>query len=133
MFIAAGFKAASDIRQAEILIAVANATWVATTLYLSAAIMFSAIRLVRVLKKHHRKNRQSRNRNEDVKVGILKIQIIAAVFVVSLWTYTAMVLAWVITRKAILLNTVGSIVLGVPYLLLAGFTAMAPQILLIIK
>ncbi|KAI8138689.1 hypothetical protein BJV82DRAFT_286280 [Fennellomyces sp. T-0311] len=130
--LAGGARATSNLREAEALIVTANATWFVSAFSIGVAILYAGLRLVRILKNHHRKVGQARNQ-DDVKVGILKIQLIAAAFVLCLWVYSMILMAYVVRRKTIIRNSVGSIIMSVPWVLLGGLTSIVPQLLLIVN
>ncbi|KAI8138690.1 hypothetical protein BJV82DRAFT_630171 [Fennellomyces sp. T-0311] len=128
--IAGGARADTNLPEAETLVIAANATWFASAFTISCGILLAAIRLVQILKNHHKKTRRYRNRDE-FKAGILKIQLFAAAFVICLWIYSTILMAFVARRRRIIDNTVGSVIMSVPWVLLGSLTTIAAQMLVI--
>ena len=124
--IAAASNINSDQHLAETLIRINYGIWFIWTAGIGAAVLLAGIRLVRILKSHHRKLRQGSSDNA-VRAGIFKIQVAIAAFTTCLWIFALLLLLYGCLRDLIMKNTVASIILGVGWTLTASITILVIQ------
>ncbi|KAI9498118.1 hypothetical protein BDB00DRAFT_801202 [Zychaea mexicana] len=130
--IAAGAMATKNLHLAETLIRINYSLWFIWTGGVGTSVMFAGIRLIRILRNHHKKFRQSKN-YEAVKAGIYKIQLTAFSYVICLYSFATVLLLYGILRNYIMENTKGSIFLGVVWSLLAGATTLLVELAVLIS
>ncbi|KAI9245207.1 hypothetical protein BDA99DRAFT_528255 [Phascolomyces articulosus] len=130
MTIAAGVMIDKDSYTAELLIRINYGIWFLWTGGVGNAVFFAGVRLVRILKSHHRKLRQGSN-DAAVKAGIMKIQVAIAGFAICLWIFALVLLLYGSLRDLIMRNTVGSIFLGVGWSLTASITVLVMELSII--
>ncbi|KAG2224296.1 hypothetical protein INT45_012864 [Circinella minor] len=128
--IAAGSTIDSDQHVAEILTRINYGIWFIWTAGIGTAVLLAGIRLVRILRIHHRKLRQG-STDDAVRAGIFKIQVAIAAFTLCLYFFSFVLLLYGILRDLIMENTTGSIVLGAGWSLTAGITVLVVQISII--
>ncbi|KAI8138692.1 hypothetical protein BJV82DRAFT_286508 [Fennellomyces sp. T-0311] len=128
--IAAGALAERNLFAAEILVRVNYTAWFLWTGAFGAAVLYAALRLVSILKEHHKGSRHSQS-YAAVEAGIYKIQSMAFIFTVSLWCFALFLLLFGILRDQIMRNKVVSIILGIFWTQLAQLSTLCVQILIL--
>ena len=123
---------AGRLKLGETLIRISYCTWFIWTGGIGTAVFYAAIRLVRILKQHHKKFRQGSN-YAAVKSGIFKIQIMAFSYAACLWSFAVILLLYGLLRDQIMANTTGSIFLGAAWALTAGATTIIVHFAVIIR
>ena len=130
--IAAGSNINSDQHLAETLTRINYGIWFIWTGGISTAVLLAGIRLVRILKSHHRKLRQGSS-DDAVRAGIFKIQVAIAAFTTCLWIFALVLLLYGCLRDLIMENTAGSIILGAGWTLTASITILVIQMSILFR
>ncbi|KAI9498116.1 hypothetical protein BDB00DRAFT_950538 [Zychaea mexicana] len=131
--IGAGAAAENNlIGTAETLIRVSYMLWFVWVASIGGAVLYASIRLVRVLESHHRKFRQGGS-FATVISGIYRIQLMAASFIICLWTFAAILLLYCALRDQIMANIVGSIFIGATWSILGSFTTLIALISVLVS
>ena len=121
-----------NLHIAETLIRTNYSIWLVWTGGVGVAVLLASLRLIRILKNHHKKFQQAKN-YEAVKAGIYKIQLSAFAYVVCLFSFAALLILYGNLRTHIIANTKGSIFLGVVWSLLGGATTLVVELAVLIK
>ncbi|KAI8138688.1 hypothetical protein BJV82DRAFT_582680 [Fennellomyces sp. T-0311] len=119
-----------DIETGINLIRINYGTWFVWTGGLGIAVLYAAIRLVHILRAHHKRFRQGSN-YAAVKNGIYKIQMMAFSFVICLWCFATVLLLFAAIRDQIMANTVGNIIVGTAWNFLGCVTTLIVEIAVI--
>ncbi|KAI7858370.1 hypothetical protein BDC45DRAFT_498185 [Circinella umbellata] len=130
--IAAGAIASKNVYVAETLIRTNYSIWLLWTGGVGVAVLYASLRLIRILRNHHKKFQQARN-YEAVKSGIYKIQLTAFSYVVCLFSFAAVLILYGILRSSIIANTKGSIFLGAVWALLGGATTFVVEVAVLVN
>ncbi|KAI9245209.1 hypothetical protein BDA99DRAFT_528260 [Phascolomyces articulosus] len=130
--IAAGAMAYRNLYIAETLIRTNYCIWLVWTGGIGVAVMFASLRLIRILRNHHKKFQQAKN-YEAVKAGIYKIQLTAFSYVVCLYSFATLLFLYGVLRNDIIQNTKGSIFLGVVWSILAGATTFVVELAIVVS
>ena len=114
------------------LIRINYGTWVIWTGGLGVAVLYAAVRLVHILRAHHKRFRQGSN-YAAVRSGIYKIQIMAFSFVICLWCFAAVLLLFAAIRDQILAHSVGSIIMGAAWNFLGCGTTLIVHVAVVVR
>ena len=117
---------------AEIIMSINYGLWALWTGGTGTIIFLAGVRLVRILKTHHRRNRHSSN-YADIKAGIFKIRMMASILAICLWSFGALLLMYAIFRYEIMRTTPASILIGVLWNFMAVITTIFAFLLIIFE
>ncbi|KAI8145089.1 hypothetical protein BJV82DRAFT_666998 [Fennellomyces sp. T-0311] len=117
----------SSVATAIILIRASYMMWFVWVASLGGAMCYAAVRLVRILKAHHRKHRHPSN---DVAVmsGIRKVQFLAATSVICLGGFGILLFSYSVLRDQILANKVASVFAGFARAFMCGLATLFAEI-----
>ncbi|KAI8982451.1 hypothetical protein BDF20DRAFT_867039 [Mycotypha africana] len=112
MSLAAGILAERDLGLAQTFTRLLYIMWFIHCSGLSIAVFFSGYRLIRILEEHLEKFKATGPRYVSVKTGIFKIRLVMSIIVTCLLMFAVFLLVFGILRETIIIDTIGSIVLG---------------------
>lgn len=127
MSLAAGIMASKNIPLAIIFTRLLYCFWFVHCLGLSIAVFFAGYRLTRILRGHLEKFNTSGPRYVSVQTGIIKIRIVMTIIVACLMSFAIFLLCWGVLRNLIMVNTVGSVILGTIWNLLGAVTTFGVE------
>lgn len=133
MSLAAGILAERNLKLAQTFTQILYIFWFIHCFDLSIAVFFSGIRLIRILHEHLNKFKTTGPRYVSVKTGIFKIRAVMAIITTCLMMFAIFLLIFGILRKIIIVNLVGSIVLGAIWNLLGALTTLCVEFAIIFK
>ncbi|KAI9245211.1 hypothetical protein BDA99DRAFT_543723 [Phascolomyces articulosus] len=129
----AGSFAYSNLWMAELFTHLLYGFWFLDNTLISFAVIFAGVRLINILKEHLIKFPASGPRYVAIKTGIIKIQMLVAITVICLMSFATLLLLYGILRNQIMINTAGSIFLGVVWSLLGPITTLSIELAIIIN
>ncbi|KAI8138694.1 hypothetical protein BJV82DRAFT_630197 [Fennellomyces sp. T-0311] len=130
----AGAFAESNLSLAEVFTRLLYGFWFLHNSSISTAVFFAGFRLVRILKGHLNKFKESSGpRYAAIKTGIFKIQAIVGIIIVCLMTFATFLLLYGILRDQIMTSTVGSVILGVIWTYLGPVTTVFVELAILIN
>jgi hypothetical protein len=133
MSLAAGILAQKNLPVAEVLTRILYVFWFIHCGGLSITVSFSGIRLIRILNGHLEKFNTSGPRYASVKTGIFKIRTIMGISIICLSGFAVFLLVFGILREIIIVNKVGSIVLGVLWNFLGAVSTFCCELAILFK
>lgn len=108
--------------------------WFLETSSLSVAVLYSGLRLIRILEGHLKKfNTTAGPRYTSIKTGIFKIRSVMGLIVVCLTLFASVLMLYGILRPEIMPNTIGSVVLGTVWNFLGAVCTLGIVIAVLIK
>ncbi|CAO3678337.1 unnamed protein product [Rhizopus stolonifer] len=111
--LAAGIMAEKNLHTSIMITRLLYVAWFLETSSLSAAVLYSGLRLIRILEGHLKKfNTTAGPRYTSIKTGIFKIRSVMGLIVVCLTLFASVLMLYGILRPEIMPNTIGSVVLG---------------------
>ncbi|KAI9498120.1 hypothetical protein BDB00DRAFT_801223 [Zychaea mexicana] len=132
--IVAGAYADKNLWIAELFTRLLYGFWFYNNATISAAVFFAGYRLVRILKGHLSKFKESSGpRYSAVKTGIFKIQAIVVIIIICLMTFATFLLLYGILRDQIMTSTAGSVFLGVVWQYLGPLATVFVEAAIIIN
>ncbi|KAI8136880.1 hypothetical protein BJV82DRAFT_382940 [Fennellomyces sp. T-0311] len=132
MTIAAGVIAEKHLDKAEFLVRLAHGFWFLGAFSIGSGILYAAVRLVNILKKHHQRSRRTPE-YASIQSGILKIQVMATSLVICLWVLSICVLLYSTVRDQLMSNSMAVTIISIPYILMAPITILCAEILVIFR
>ncbi|KAI7875348.1 hypothetical protein K492DRAFT_115096, partial [Lichtheimia hyalospora FSU 10163] len=126
-----GALARTNLYASEVCVRLLYVFWFIHCFSLSMAVLFSGIRLVRILNHHLTKFKSSGPRYASVKTGIFKIRAVMGIIVVCLLLFAIFLLMYGALRDKIMVNVPGSIFLGVIWNYLGPITTLCVEIAVI--
>ncbi|KAI7858385.1 hypothetical protein BDC45DRAFT_595750 [Circinella umbellata] len=127
-----GALAKTNLDMAELIMSINYGLWALWTGGTGTIIFLAGVRLVRILEAHHRRNRHSSS-YADIKAGIFKIRMMAAILAICLWSFGALLLMYAIFRYQILRTVPASILIGVLWNFMAVVTTILAYLLVIFE
>jgi hypothetical protein len=131
MSLAAGIMASKNIPLAVLFTRLLYCFWFIHCFSLSVAVFFAGFRLTRILRAHLKKFNTSGPRYVSVQTGIFKIRAVMTIIVICLMMFAVFLLCWGILRNYIMVNTVGSIILGAIWNFLGAVCTFGVEIAII--
>ncbi|KAI9476550.1 MAG: hypothetical protein EXX96DRAFT_302201 [Benjaminiella poitrasii] len=131
MSLAAGILAQRDLRLAQVFTRLLYIFWFIHCFSLAVAVFFSGFRLIRILGDHLKKFKTTGPRYISVKTGIFKIRTVMCIIVTCLLMFAIFLLVFGILREIIIVNFVGSTILGVIWNFLGAVTTLGVEIAII--
>ncbi|ORY92030.1 hypothetical protein BCR43DRAFT_497671 [Syncephalastrum racemosum] len=113
VLVSGALAAGGNEHAAQALVRVQYSLWTLHCCVLSSAVMFSGIRLVRILNGHLTKFQVGSPRYSAIKNGIFKINAVMGIITLCLMLFAAQCLLYAILRDQIMTSTAGSIALAV--------------------
>ncbi|KAI9490862.1 hypothetical protein BDB00DRAFT_523824 [Zychaea mexicana] len=117
-----GYLSTYNVRAADILVRVHYSVWAVHCVALTTTVMYSGMRLVRILNTHLEKINPGGPRYDGIKTGIVKIRAVMLCIAICLSTFAAMMVLYSILRDKIMTSTVGNMALSGVWMLLGPVT-----------
>ncbi|KAG0738557.1 hypothetical protein G6F57_001376 [Rhizopus arrhizus] len=134
MSLAAGIMAERNLGLAITFTRLLYVFWFIHCSSLGLAVLYSGVRLIRILEAHLKKfNTTSGSRYTSIKTGIFKIRTVMGIIVVCLWMFATFLLIYGILRNQIIVDKVGSIVLGAIWTYLGAVCTLGVVIAVLIN
>ncbi|KAI8149714.1 hypothetical protein BJV82DRAFT_505039 [Fennellomyces sp. T-0311] len=122
----------NDVVTAILLIRISYMAWFVWVSSISGSILYATVRLVRILKAHHKRHRRTSN-YAAVMSGIRKIQFLAVTFALCLSGFAILLLLYCALRDQILVNKAGSIFAGAAWAFMGSTATLAAEISVIFR
>ncbi|KAG1515237.1 hypothetical protein G6F47_004925 [Rhizopus delemar] len=134
MSLAAGIMAERNLGLAITFTRLLYVFWFIHCSSLGLAVLYSGVRLIRILEAHLKKfNTTSGSRYTSIKTGIFKIRTVMGIIVVCLWMFATFLLIYGILRNQIIVDKLGSIVLGAIWTYLGAVCTLGVVIAVLIN
>ncbi|KAI8645565.1 hypothetical protein BD408DRAFT_440858 [Parasitella parasitica] len=131
MSLAAGILAERNLRLAQLFTRLLYMFWFIHCFSLAVAVFFSGYRLVRILGAHLTKFKTTGPRYVSVQTGIFKIRAVMSIIITCLMMFAIFLLIFGILREIIIVNMVGSVVLGAIWNFLGAFATLCVEIAIV--
>lgn len=132
--LAAGILAESNLPLAIIFTRLLYVFWFIHCASMGIAVLYAGLRLTHILEGHLQKfNTTAGPRYISIKTGIFKIRSVMSIIVVCVWMFASFLLLYGILRPLIIVNKVGSIVLGTIWTYLGAVSTLGVVIAILIK
>ncbi|KAL0135879.1 hypothetical protein V8B55DRAFT_1369983 [Mucor lusitanicus] len=131
MSLAAGILAEKNLHLAQIFTRLLYIFWFVHCFSLSVAVFFSGYRLIRILSAHLQKFKTTGPRYVSVQTGIFKIRAVMSIITTCLMMFAVFLLIFGILREIIMVNVVGSVVLGAIWNFLGAVATLGVEIAII--
>ncbi|RCH86739.1 hypothetical protein CU098_008081, partial [Rhizopus stolonifer] len=131
MALAAGILAERDLHLAQLFTRLLYIMWFVHCSSLAVAVMFAGVRLIGILREHLKKFNTSGPRYISVQTGIFKIRAVVTIITICLMMFAVFLLIFGILREIIVVNLVGSVVLGAVWNFLGAVATMGVEIAII--
>jgi hypothetical protein len=131
MSLAAGILAETNLPLAQIFTRLLYIFWFIHCFSLSVAVFFSGYRLIRILGAHLTKFKTTGPRYVSVQTGIFKIRAVMSIITTCLLMFAIFLLIFGILREIIIVNIVGSIVLGAIWNFLGAVATLGVEVAII--
>ncbi|KAI8096298.1 uncharacterized protein BX664DRAFT_355677 [Halteromyces radiatus] len=131
--ILAGIYATRDVYVAEICTRLLYVMWFLHNVTLTSAVAYAGYRLIKLLNHHLRKFKPTGDRYAAVRVGIFRIKLIIVICSVCLLGFASFLLLYGILRDLIMVNTPGSIFLGIVWAFLGVITTLFVELVILIN
>ncbi|KAI7901306.1 uncharacterized protein BX663DRAFT_537063 [Cokeromyces recurvatus] len=131
MSLAAGILAQKDLKLAKVFTRLLYIFWFIHCFCLAVSVVFSGFRLTRILKNHLNKFNTTGPRYVSVKTGIFKIRAVMSIIGVCLIMFAVFLLMFGILREKIIVNLLGSIILGAFWNFLGVVTTLGVELAII--
>ncbi|KAI9245239.1 hypothetical protein BDA99DRAFT_290206 [Phascolomyces articulosus] len=125
-----GALAKTDLDMAELIMSINYGLWALWTGGTGTIIFIAGLKLVRILKAHHKRNRGSSS-YAAIKAGIFKIRMMASILAICLWSFATVLLVYAILRYEIMRTVPASILIGVLWNFMAVVTTILSFLLVI--
>ena len=133
MALAAGILAERNVALAETFTRLLYIFWFLHCGCLSLAVFFAGYRLINILGAHIKKFNTSGPRYVSVQTGIFKIRVVMSIISVCLMMFAIFLLLYGVLREMIIVNYVGSVVLGTIWNFLGAVATIGVEIAIIFK
>lgn len=132
--LAAGILAESNLPLAIIFTRLLYVFWFIHCASMGIAVLYAGLRLTHILEGHLQKfNTTAGPRYISIKTGIFKIRSVMSIIVVCVWMFASFLLLYGILRPLIIVNKVGSIVLGTIWTYLGAVSTLGVVIAILIN
>ncbi|KAG1447207.1 hypothetical protein G6F46_005001 [Rhizopus delemar] len=134
MSLAAGIMAERNLELAIVFTRLLYVFWFIHCSSLGIAVLYSGLRLTHILEGHLKKfNTTAGPRYTSIKTGIFKIRAVMGIIVICVWMFAVFLLLFGILRHLILVNKVGSIVLGTIWNFLGAVSTLGVVIAILVN
>ncbi|CEP14796.1 hypothetical protein [Parasitella parasitica] len=131
MSLAAGILAERNLHVAQLFTRLLYIFWFIHCFGLAIAVFFSGYRLIRILGAHLTKFKTTGPRYVSVQTGIFKIRAVMSIIITCLMMFAIFLLIFGILREIIILNKVGSIVLGAIWNFLGAVATLCVEVAIV--
>ncbi|KAI7892991.1 uncharacterized protein EV154DRAFT_502938 [Mucor mucedo] len=131
MSLSAGILAETNLPLAETFTRLLYIFWFIHCFSLAVAVFFAAYRLTRILGEHLKKFNTTGPRYISVKTGIFKIRAVMTIITICLLMFAVFLLAYGVLRDMIIVNELGSVVLGGMWTYLGAVSTLGVEIAII--
>jgi hypothetical protein len=133
MSLAAGILAERDLRLAQIFTRLLYIFWFIHCTNLAVAVFFSGYRLIKILEAHVEKFNTTGPRYISVQTGIFKIRAVMSIICICLMMFAVFLLVFGVLREIIIVDAVGSVILGAIWSFLGAVSSISIQVAVIFK
>lgn len=131
--LAAGILAESNLPLAETFTRLLYIFWFFHCFSLCVTVFYSGHRLIRILGAHIKKFNPTGPRFVSVQTGIIKIRAVMTIIAICLLMFAIFLLVFGVLREKIIVNKLGSIILGAIWNFLGAVATFGVEVAIIFK